>query len=239
MRRNSVKTFCFSLAVVLVTATGAAAQSVKQVVAVPTGGFGNTKPAGILVFFESYRTLPPVLTEPRRYTLFQFNPQRMEEPVVDLTRYVWALPTIECHPIGGYCELRSNDLAVSLDPSRSYILGIDGIGPQREVFTFKVTEKASIKGAALPTDARNSIQVTAPVAIRPSSTSNYVILKRDVLKIARGSVYLIPDSESIPVVDVTQQAGPAQNTLNLTLGEKLSEGRVHSLTVTSGLQTDL
>jgi hypothetical protein len=240
MKSNSVKALCFRVALVLVLAGSAAGQSVKKVVAVPAepGLGGGGKPPGILVFFDSYRTLPPVLTQPTRYTLFRFNPKRMDEGNVNLSNHIWALPSVECHPIGGYCEIRSAALAVELDAAKSYILGIDGIRPEREVFTFAVTEKAAIKGAALPTDARNSIQVTAPVAIRVSGTPNYVILKRDVLKIAPGSTYLIPDTEDIPVVGATQ-SGVGQNTVTLTLGEKLSEGRAHSLRVTSGLQTAL
>ena len=163
----------------------------------------------------------------------------MEEPVQDLTPRIQALPQIECHSIAGYCELRSNALAASLDPTKSYILGIDGIGPEREVFTFRVTEKASIKGAALPTDTRNSIQVTAPVAITLSGPPNAVVVHRDVLNIAAGSLYVAPNSEQIRVVNAQRQGGPAQNTIDLTLGEKLAEGRVHSLRVSSGLETDL
>ena len=165
MRRNSLKNICFSVVLTLITAVGAVAQSMRQVVAVPAGGFNGNEPPGIIVFFDSYQPLPPGLSDPRRYTLFQFNPKRMDEGIVNLTGYISTLPSVECHPIAGYCELRSAALAANLDPAKSYILGIDGIGPERQVFTFSVTEKASIKGAALSTDARNSIQVTAPVAM--------------------------------------------------------------------------
>jgi len=241
MRPNSVKTLCFELALLLILAGSAAAQTVKKVVAVPASPvFGKPdKPPGIVVFFDSLRTLPSILTQPNRYTLFQFNPKKMDEGIVDLTPYISSLPNIECQLFGGFCELRSAALAASLDPAKSYILGIDGIGPEREVFTFAVTEKAAIKGAALPTDARNSIQVTAPVAIKLSGPPSSVTLKRDVLKIGPGSIYLIPDTEAIPVVAAEQQRDVAHNTVTLTLGEKLSEGRAHSLRITSGLQTAL
>jgi hypothetical protein len=225
-----------TILLILLIAINAAAQSVKQVIAVPQEG---NKEAGIIVSFDSYGSLPPSVATASKYSLFGFDPKNMGAPNEDLSGAIQAA-TVSCVTLGGYCEIRRDALAGMLNGSKTYILGIDDFSKpgEREVFTFKLAEKAAIRGPLDPSSAREALRIVAPMAIRTVSGSpNSVVIERETLVIGNGSFYVQPKSTPIPVKSAVLEKSQ-QNVINVTLASKLEEGRIHALIITQGIVTN-